>query len=182
MFEKTDTKKWWRSVVYNLENLGYEINILQNSWHPQFGIFWKQETKIQEPEKPSNREAKTLFYFQVTECPASLNIPIPTPAPDHPLGGHEWAHPALSYNRLIMYSMDNSFGKYFWLVFSLRFCWEFQEARALRDIQNRFRANKSAPFENLHGIRNVLQHPQSCLQLPQTCSLIDMAVQTNERL
>ena len=29
-----------------------------------------------------------LFYFQVRESPAPLNIPTPTPAPDHLLGGH----------------------------------------------------------------------------------------------
>ena len=29
-----------------------------------------------------------LFYFQVRESPVPLNIPTPTPAPDHLLGGH----------------------------------------------------------------------------------------------
>ena len=29
-----------------------------------------------------------LFYFQVRESPAPLNIPTPTPAPNHLLGGH----------------------------------------------------------------------------------------------
>ena len=28
-----------------------------------------------------------LFYFQVKESPATLNIPTPTPAPDNPLRG-----------------------------------------------------------------------------------------------
>ena len=46
--------------------------------------FWEQETK-----KPRN-----LFYFQIKESPASLNIPTPTPAPDRggPIGLSEWSH------------------------------------------------------------------------------------------
>ena len=33
--------------------------------------------------------SETNTLFQVRESPARFNIPTPTPAPDHPLGGHE---------------------------------------------------------------------------------------------
>ena len=49
--------------------------------------------------KKHEMEFCQLFYFQVRESPAPLNIPTRTPAPDHLLGGHnelggtsvEWA-------------------------------------------------------------------------------------------
>ena len=41
--------------------------------------FWNQETKNQESR---NQETLDLFYLQVRESPATLNIPTPNPAPD----------------------------------------------------------------------------------------------------
>ena len=51
----------------------------------------KSETKklrYYETKKPRNQETKKLRN-QETKKPLPLNIPTPTPAPDHPLGGHE---------------------------------------------------------------------------------------------
>ena len=66
-----------KSPVKHLHNLGCG-----------FHIYWKHEMVIWR-----------LLYFQVRESPAPLNLPTPTPAPDHLLGGHnevggtiaEWA-------------------------------------------------------------------------------------------
>ena len=33
-------------------------------------------------------ETWTLFYFQMRDTPSPLNIPTPTPAPDHLFGRH----------------------------------------------------------------------------------------------
>ena len=41
-----------------------------------------QETKHQETNNPRNQETKTLFYIQVRESKAPLNIPTPIAAPD----------------------------------------------------------------------------------------------------
>ena len=39
--------------------------------------------------QPKNQETKKpMSFFQVRDSPAPLNMPTPTPAPDHPLGGH----------------------------------------------------------------------------------------------
>ena len=44
-----------------------------------------QESTNQETLKPKNQET----FFQVRESPPPVNIPTPTPVPDHLLGGHE---------------------------------------------------------------------------------------------
>ena len=51
----------------------------------------RNQTILHQETKKQKSHDNELFHFQVTESPAPLNIPTPTPAPDHPLGGHERA-------------------------------------------------------------------------------------------
>ena len=65
-------------------NIGYGINILQKTWH--FVNFWNFETLKPNTLKSRNFETKKP---RNQEPPLPLNIPTPTPATDHPPGGHE---------------------------------------------------------------------------------------------
>ena len=44
-------------------------------------------TNVNNKKQLTNKmEVDKIKYFQIRESPAPLNIPTPTPAPDHPLG------------------------------------------------------------------------------------------------
>ena len=105
--------KHTREIENHFKNMFVYLNIMENNnfqfvgrcgtpffnfskhQHCLLGCFWGGEID-------SDNECCLRFFpktcskpmiFQVRESAAPLNIlvPTPTPAPDHPLGGHEWA-------------------------------------------------------------------------------------------
>ena len=58
LLEQTRADKWWRSVKWNLEEIGCDINIYQKTRHGNSVNFWNQETlKLwnQQSKKPRNQ-------------------------------------------------------------------------------------------------------------------------------
>ena len=68
---------FWNWKLWNLKNEILELRNFKTlkRWQLRTLKLWDQD----------------FFYIQVRESSAPLNIPTPTTAPDHPLGGHEWA-------------------------------------------------------------------------------------------
>ena len=73
--------------IGSLKLWNFEISKLGNFETLELWQFWYFSTKKPKIKKPGNQETKKLF--QVRDSPLPLNIPTPTHAPDHILGGHE---------------------------------------------------------------------------------------------
>ena len=101
-------KHLWRWVSANdkdwlnkIEKSWIWTSYLSKTWNETLVIFNECSSKAWKCLKPRNQKpiTKKPFYFRVREAPTPLNIPIPTPASDHLLGGHnelkttsfEWA-------------------------------------------------------------------------------------------